>query len=78
MAKYAVTTEDNPYNPITDFINWFNYDTAKGYHTSEYLARLVHQSDALTQSINDKDLESAIDEMVKLQIGPSKYIKVIG
>ena len=40
----ALTTIDNPYDPITDFDNWYLYDEQKGYHTSSYLARLIKDS----------------------------------
>ena len=36
----AITTEDNPFNPISQFAEWFAYDESCGYHTSSYLARV--------------------------------------
>ena len=38
----AITTFDNPYDPIDDFVHWFIYDEAQGYSTTSYLGRLVN------------------------------------
>lgn len=74
--RIAVTTVDNPYNPIKDFDNWYRFDTEKGYGTCEFLARLVQESGGLPEKINNMALEEAIDEMVRENIGPVEYLKV--
>lgn len=67
MAKLvALTTVDNPYSPFDDFEKWFMFDNIKGYGTCSYLARIARTSDALTPQENDQALESAIDEIIKL------------
>ena len=35
-----ITTIDNPYNPFTQFDEWYAFDEGKGYCTSGYLARI--------------------------------------
>lgn len=40
MREYAVTTEDNPFNPFTQFDDWFNFDCDKSYYTCNKIARL--------------------------------------
>lgn len=78
MAKrIAITTVDNPYDPIDDFNNWYNYDLEKGYGTAEYLARIAKLSDGVGDKINEMSLESAIDEIVSMNLGPVPYKKVI-
>ena len=64
MRQTMITTKDNPFNYFTDFDNWYAFDEQKGYHTCSFLARLVHDSDQLTEEENDEELERAIDEMV--------------
>ena len=36
-----LTTTDNPWNYYKDFDQWYRYDTACGYNTCEYVARLT-------------------------------------
>lgn len=61
----AITTFDNPYNPFTQFENWFLFDTEKGYNSCGYLARIARTSDELTDEENDESIEEAIDEIIK-------------
>lgn len=65
MEVHMLTTVDNPYDPFTQFNEWFAYDTRKGYHTSSFLARVVKSSDSLSEADQDLALEEAIDEIVK-------------
>ena len=65
MAKCALTTFDNPYNPHTDFNNWFVYDETHGYQSSSYLARIARTSYAMSDEENDAEIERAIDEIIK-------------
>ena len=60
----ALTTIDNPYNPITDFDHWFVYDIVSGHNSCGYLDRIARTSDAFTDEENDRELERAIDEIV--------------
>lgn len=66
MTKYALTTFDNPFNPITDFGNWFMYDEEKGYQSSAYLGRIARTSSSLSDEENDAEIERAIDEIISL------------
>lgn len=61
-----LTTIDNPYDPFEDFDNWNEYDTEKGYFTCAYLARIARCSDELSEADEDLAIETAIDEIVKL------------
>lgn len=77
MAKQiALTTEDNPYNPITQFREWYAFDEQNGYHTCSYLDRVAHTS----RNMSDKDyfeaLEDAIDEILHFNL-TGNYKKVI-
>ena len=62
----ALTTIDNPYDPITDFDNWYLYDEQKGYHTSSYLARLITASDDVDPAFMEFQKEQAIDEILTM------------
>lgn len=63
-----LTTIDNPFNPFTQFDEWFAFDESKGYHTCGYLARITKASDELSQIDEDLAIESAIDEIIRLNI----------
>lgn len=65
MAQHMLTTLDNPYNPFTQFDEWYAYDEAAGYHTSAFLARIVRTSDELSEADQEFEHEAAIDEIVK-------------
>lgn len=68
MAQVALTTTDNPYNPLTQFEQWYAFDEQSGYHTCSYLARIAATSDELTDEENHAELERAIDEIVSFNL----------
>lgn len=61
----ALTTVDNPYDPFEQFTQWFLFDEEKGYHSTAYLGRIARTSDQLSEDENDKEVERAIDEIIK-------------
>lgn len=81
--EVAITTTDNPYDPLTDYDRWDNYDRMQGYNTSEYLARVVRTTNEFGDGNYNNDIERAIDEIVLLNLiamtheGVS-YKKVVG
>ena len=70
MARYiALTTSDNPHNPITDYDNWRKFDTIEhDYGTEGYFDRVSHTTNELGDEIYKDDIEAAIDEAVRLDI----------
>jgi hypothetical protein len=68
MAESMLTTIDNPFDPFTHFDEWYAFDTRMGYNTSAYLARIVITSDELSEEDQSAAIESAIDEIVELNI----------
>ena len=61
----CITTFDNPFNPFDDFSKWYLFDCEKGYNTCAYLARIAKTSEELSDSENAKEIERAIDEIIK-------------
>jgi hypothetical protein len=79
MPKYLLTTTDNPFDPHTQFKEWYQFDTSHGYHSSAYLARIVLSSEELPEAQQDKAIEMAIDEIVELNLlGIYKKVVVDG
>lgn len=65
MARFALTTFDNPFDPFEQFTSWFNFDEEKGYHSTSYLGRIARTSDQLSDEENNQEIERAIDEIIK-------------
>ncbi len=69
MADHVMlTTIDNPYNPFTHWDEWYQYDTAAGYHTVAYLARIVVTSDEISEADQELAYEQGIDEILQENI----------
>lgn len=66
QREIAITTEDNPFDPFTEFDSWLSYDIQMGYSTCERLAAI---DDSCPHSLSDDEnnyfIEEAIDELVK-------------
>lgn len=65
MAKFALTTIDNPFDPFDEWDEWYRFDCDKGYNSCGLLARFAFTSDSLSETENDSEVERAIDEIIK-------------
>lgn len=65
MTQHMLTTVDNPFNPFTEYNAWFGWDVAAGYHTTEFLARIVRTSDDLSEADQAQAIETGIEEIVR-------------
>lgn len=75
---HMLTTIDNPYNPSTQWDDWFAFDSSHGYNTPGLLARMVISSDELSEVDQDEARELAIDEIIQENtLGNLKKIKVV-
>ena len=57
---FMLTTTDNPFDPHENYNSWDRWDRENGYHTAEYLARLVD----LMTGHEKKDLTD--EEVIKM------------
>lgn len=64
--EMMLTTVDNPYDPFTEWDNWFAFDEQCGYHTCGLLARLALTSDSLTDEANEQAINDAIQDILNL------------
>ena len=76
MRKVALTTEDNPFDPIDDFDRWYAFDTQHGYNTASYLARISSYTDFMTDEEKLEEDERAIDEILSYNL-TGNYKKVV-
>ena len=75
MAESMLTTIDNPFDPFTQYDEWYAYDESQGHHTCSVLAFATKTSDELSDADEALTIESAIDEIVRLNY-LGKYKKV--
>ena len=66
MSKQVMlTTIDNPFDPFEQFDSWFLFDVKKGCNSCDYLGRIAKTSEQLSDDENNKEIERAIDEIIK-------------
>lgn len=63
--QIMLTTADNPYDPFSQWYEWLNYDTIKGYHSCERLASITIVSDQLSDEENFDTIEEGINELIR-------------
>ena len=63
-----LTTIDNPFDPFTQYDEWYQMDERLGHHTTSFLARIVRDSDDLSTADQDAAIEEAIDEIVNVNV----------
>ena len=73
---FMLTTFDNPFNPFDDFESWFKYDSiVLGYNTCSLLAKTSNVSDITSDDVNEKEIDEAMNEIVRRN--PTLYKKVL-
>lgn len=60
-----LTTVDNPFDPFTQWREWYSWDETAGYHTTSFLARIVVTSTELSEEDQQLALEQGIDEIIE-------------
>ena len=65
---YMVTTVDNPFDPFTQFDDWYAYDERSGYHTTAYLARVLTTSHELSEADQSLAYDLAAKEIVEQNV----------
>jgi hypothetical protein len=66
--EYMLTTYDNPYDPFTEWDEWYMWDMRAGYHTPGLLARVSYLSDEISEADQYLAVQDAIDEVVRENI----------
>lgn len=73
---YMLTTFDNPFDPFTQWDEWYAWDMNAGYHTPGLLARIAKTSDELSEADQHLAIQQAIDEIVRENVlGVHKKVK---
>lgn len=66
VKALALTTNDNPYNPFTEWDAWYGFDLAHGYNTCSYLARSVFDSESCSELESIQSTNKAVEDIVRL------------
>lgn len=62
---YMLTTVDNPFDPFTQWDEWYVWDQNAGYCTPGLLARVALLGDEISEADEHALLQQAIDEIVR-------------
>jgi hypothetical protein len=76
MREVMLSTEDNPYDPFTQFVDWYRFDVDNGYDSCGLLSRVCATSSDLSEVENKIAIETAIDEIIKYNLS-GKHIKLV-
>jgi hypothetical protein len=63
--EYMLTTFDNPYDPFTQWDEWYAWDNTNGYCTPGLLARVAYSSDEISPADQFWAIQNAIDEIIR-------------
>ena len=67
-SEQMLTTVDNPWNPWTNYSEWFEFDHEQGYDTPNLLARVANVSLNVSEFDFESELTEAMNEIVKLNV----------
>lgn len=65
MKACALTTIDNPWNPFTNFRDWYNFDESHDYGCCSIVARLAITTEDMTDVEEAKEIERAINSFIE-------------
>ena len=61
-----LTTIDNPFDPFTQFMAWYNFDLQMKYHTPSLLSRIANLSDDMSDADRELWMDVAIDTIIAM------------
>lgn len=71
-----ITTLDNPFNPQTQYDEWYEYDLMLGYNTTQRLARMIDYL-VKTLKIDDPDLVTDMAMLEIIRLDPLKQYTIL-
>jgi len=75
--EYMLTTVDNPFDPFTQWDEWYAWDQNAGYHTPGLLARVARLGEDLPEGDQHLAIQLAIDEIVQENVlGVHRKVKL--
>lgn len=74
VKELMLSTSDNPFNPFTQFDEWFSFDYSKGYNTLEYLARVTETTEDGFDRENRLVMNEAIEDACRFNLTGNRII----
>ena len=74
VKELMLSTSDNPFNPFTQFQEWFAFDYSKGYNTLEYLARVTETTEDGFDRENRLAMNQAIYDAARFNLTGNRII----
>ena len=74
MKACALTTIDNPWNPFTNFRDWYNFDESHDYGCCSIVARLAITTEDMTTLEEAKEIERAINSFIETCLNNSSLL----
>lgn len=68
MTEFMITTEDNPYDPFTQFDEWNALDKQLGYNTLSLIARLCYSSPELSETRQKEIYYETLEDILSLNL----------
>lgn len=75
LTESMLSTDDNPYDPFDNYPQWEAWDRRAGYHTSDFIARIVLATGETSIQLAVQAINNAVDEAVRENV-QGNYVKV--
>lgn len=66
QRNFFLTTIDNPFNPVTEWEEWYMFDLEKGYNSCGKIARIAKYSEDMTLKEEFDETERAINRLIEI------------
>ena len=77
MSVVMLSLISNPFNPFTEFADWYRFDHREGFDTAGLLARVVSTSNEISEADQELAVEQAVDSILNNPSFAGLYKKVV-
>lgn len=77
MAIVMLSLIDNPFDPFSQFDEWYRWDRDQGFDTAGFVARLVSTSYEISEADQELATEQAVDSILENPNFEGLYKKVV-
>lgn len=77
MSVVMLSLISNPFNPFTEFSDWYRFDHQEGFDTAGLLARVVSTSNEISEADQELAVEQAVDSIINNPSFAGLYKKIV-